>query len=136
VIEPRVTPDQLAELYALQLLPGRIRNRRVALNLTVFVAAAESLGVPTPEPEFYFHETREWRFDLSWPEYLVAFELEGGVFSGGRHTRGKGYTEDAKKYTEASLKGWTLIRCTSEQVRTGEALTTLLRAFGIEQERP
>ncbi len=35
---------------------------------------------------------------------------------GGRHTRGAGYANDAEKYLEAVLAGWTVIRLTERQL--------------------
>jgi len=59
----------------------------------------------------------------------VAWEIEGGVYSGGRHTRGKGYEEDCRKYSEAAVLGWRVIRTTTEMVATGEARALLERVL-------
>ena len=32
------------------------------------------------------------------PTNRIAYEIEGGVFSGGRHTRGVGFIKDCEKY--------------------------------------
>lgn len=89
------------------------------------------MGYPEPVPEFRFHPTRQWRFDLSWPGRKVALELEGVTYSGGgRHQRPKGYAADCEKYTEAALVGWTLIRCTYTQLRSGQVYPWLDRALG------
>lgn len=67
-----------------------------------------------PVQEYQFHPTRKWRFDYAFPPYKVAVEIEGGVWIRGRHTRGKGYTEDIKKYNAAVVLGWRVIRMTPE----------------------
>jgi hypothetical protein len=36
----------------------------------------------------------------------VFIEIEGGVFSGGRHTRPTGFVNDSEKYAQAMLDGW------------------------------
>lgn len=59
---------------------------------------------------------RRWRFDFAWPAKKVAVEIEGGVFSGGRHTRGYGYQSDCEKYNAATMLGWKLIRLTSKMI--------------------
>ncbi len=68
---------------------------------------------PTPEKEYRFYARRKWRFDRAWPGKMVAVEIEGGVYSGGRHTRGKGFEDDCEKYNMAASLGWCVIRITA-----------------------
>jgi hypothetical protein len=49
------------------------------------------------------------------------------VWSGGRHTRGKGFIEDCNKYNEAVMLGWRVIRVTTEMVKSGEAMAYIER---------
>ena len=70
----------------------------------------EHYHFPVPEQELKFHDTRKWRFDYAWPKHKVALEVEGGIFSGGRHTRGVGFLKDMEKYNEAVLLGWRVFR--------------------------
>lgn len=76
-------------------------------------------GVPTPEREHRFHPTRKWRFDYAWPEQRVALEVEGGVWTRGRHTRGAGFVRDMDKYNEATRLGWKLVRVLPDQLHSG-----------------
>lgn len=62
--------------------------------------------------EYKFLRDRRFRFDAALPAHKIAIEYEGGTYSNGRHTRGKGYTNDAKKYNLAAMEGWTLLRYT------------------------
>lgn len=64
---------------------------------------------------------KDWRFDFAWPERNFAVEVEGGAFTNGRHTRGVGFTEDLRKYHFAVSLNWTVYRCGSELVKSGEA---------------
>ncbi len=59
-----------------------------------------------------FDAVRKHRFDFQWSTAKVAVEIEGGVFSGGRHTRGKGYEDDCVKYNLAANSGWIVFRFT------------------------
>jgi len=86
-------------------------------------------GLPPPEREHGFHSTRLWRFDFAWPEQCVALEVEGGVRSNGRHTRGSGFEADCEKYNEAGLLGWTVFRVTGAMVHSGQALQMIERAL-------
>jgi hypothetical protein len=92
------------------------------------LAQIKLAGLPEPVREHRFHGTRKWRFDLAWPSLLVACEVEGGVYAQGRHTRGKGFEEDCRKYNEAATLGWLLVRVTPGLIEQGEALPWLRTA--------
>lgn len=62
------------------------------------------------DTEYLFHPIRKWRFDYAIPQYLIAIEIDGGVYSQGRHTRGKGFENDCEKINEAYLMGWIVLR--------------------------
>lgn len=79
--------------------------------------------------ELMFHPKRRWKFDFAWMTERIAVEVEGGVFSGGRHTRGAGFTADCEKYNEAALLGWAVLRVTGNQVKSGDALRLIERAL-------
>lgn len=75
-----------------------------------------------PTREFHFHPERRWRWDFCWPDRLLALEIEGGVFTGGRHGRGAGIVKDIEKSNAAALLGWRTLRATGTMVRNGTAL--------------
>lgn len=77
--------------------------------------------VPPPTPEYRFAPPRRWRFDRAWPERRVAVELEGGVWSGGRHTRPAGYEADMDKYNCATVEGWKVLRFSAKALDTDPA---------------
>lgn len=60
--------------------------------------------------EHKFHSSRRWRFDFAFVAQRLAVEVEGGAFSGGRHTRGLGFVADCEKYNAAVLGGWRVLR--------------------------
>ena len=69
--------------------------------------------------EVKFHSRRKWRFDFVIIGLnKVAVEVEGGVWSGGRHTRGRGYIGDMEKYNEAALTGWRVLRYPESDIST------------------
>ena len=80
-------------------------------NFSRLVYEATGLNVET---EYRFHPTRQWRFDYAIPAARVAIEVEGGIFTGGRHTRGKGFANDLEKYNTAESMGWHVLRITPE----------------------
>ena len=94
-----------------------------------FMFQIRAYGLPTPEREVMFHPSRKWRFDFCYPQMKLAIEIAGGVWSGGRHVRGAGFTKDCEKYTEAAILGWRILHFTSAQVEIGEAVGKLERAL-------
>jgi hypothetical protein len=90
-----------------------------------FAAVVTAAGLPPPAEEFRFAPPRRWRFDLAWPEYNLAVEIEGGTWTRGRHVRGKGYENDCRKHNCAALAGWLLLRFTPNMLASGEALAVL-----------
>jgi very-short-patch-repair endonuclease len=69
-------------------------------------------------PEYQFDKKRRWRADYAVIQYNILLEVEGGIYTQGRHTRGTGYKNDMEKYTAASLQGWTLIRVQPSELLT------------------
>ena len=60
--------------------------------------------------------------------------MDGGAYSGGRHTRGAGFERDLEKLNSAALAGFLVIRATPGMVGDGRALhaiTAALRMRGL-----
>lgn len=81
-----------------------------AVPVSRFERLLRSVGLPAPVREHRFHPVRRWRFDYAWPGEKVALEVEGGVWTGGRHTRGAGFVADIEKYNAAVVAGWRVVR--------------------------
>lgn len=84
-----------------------------------------SAWLPPYHREYKFHPTRKWRFDFAWPVVKVALEMEGGVFTHGRHSRGKGFEMDCHKYNAAGILGWRVFRVTGDMVNDGPPCTAV-----------
>lgn len=72
--------------------------------------------------ELKFHPIRKWRFDYAIPAAKIAIEVEGGVWTGGRHTSPKGFLNDMEKYNTATIMGWRLLRTTPEDLCSNKTL--------------
>ena len=72
--------------------------------------------------EHKFHPVRRWRFDYAIPTAKIAIEVEGGVWTGGRHTSPKGFLNDMEKYNTAAIMGWRLLRTTPDRLCSNETL--------------
>jgi hypothetical protein len=98
------------------------------MSVLALVEYARMIGLPPSEPEYEFAlPERFWRFDLAFPSIKVAVEIEGGIWTGGRHTRGRGFLADIEKYNHATLLGWRLLRVTPQMIADGQAFVLLDR---------
>lgn len=109
-------------------------NRHV---VTQFLA---EFKIPAPEFEYKFHPTRKWRFDLAWPMIfgrhpgafpLVAIEVQGGIWGGGRHNRGAAMLKEWDKLNEAAAMGWRILYCQPRDLCTFNFVSTLKRALNL-----
>jgi very-short-patch-repair endonuclease len=86
-----------------------------------------AVGIPF-EREVHFARPRKWRADFRIraprPPALdnLLVEVDGGAWTGGRHTSGSGFEADAEKASAAAIAGYRVIRCTPRHVETGECL--------------
>ena len=76
--------------------------------------------------EFKFCPTRRWRADFASIEKKVLIEIEGGIFGGGRHNRGLGFSKDCEKYLWAETNNWHVLRLTYPQL-TLETIEQIVR---------
>jgi very-short-patch-repair endonuclease len=109
--------------------------------MTTFALACESIGLPTPEEEFRWHPSRQFRADYCWPEPMLILEVDGGVFGkgkpcplckrrqGGAHSSIKDILRDMERANAAAMLGWRFLRVTPDQMNDGTALTLVERAL-------
>lgn len=78
----------------------------------LFALACPDFNLPKPIQEYKFHPVRKWRIDYYFEANgrKVGLEVEGGIWTGGRHTRGKGFAGDMEKYNAATALGITILR--------------------------
>jgi hypothetical protein len=105
----------------------KAKNQKPAVG--IFEALLQAEGLPIPESEYRFHPDRKWRFDFAWPAQHLALEVEGGVWSKGRHTRPKGFLGDMEKYNAAAVLGWRVLRCTPDTLTTAQTVLIIRKCF-------
>lgn len=90
-------------------------------------------GLPTPVREYRFLPPRRFKFDFAYPDRKLAVEVNGAIWTQGRHTRGTGASSDAEKLSLAAIHGWRVIVVVGEQIRDGRAIQWIEQALaGIE----
>ena len=70
-------------------------------------------ALPEPVRQQRVVADRKWSFDFAWPVERVAVEIEGGMFRGHGHQRGRSYQKNCEKYNAAVVAGWRLLRYTN-----------------------
>lgn len=84
--------------------------------------------------EYKFHPKRRWRFDYAIPEHKIALEVEGGVWTGGRHIRAQGFLGDMEKYNTATLMGWRVFRTTPDDLYKMATINLLRQAINEDYQ--
>lgn len=86
-----------------------------------------------PTQQFKFCPSRKWRADFAWPRRRVILELDGGIYTRGRHTRPGGFVKDAEKLNAAVALGYAVLRIpgpllTSDPLAVVEQVKQVLHA--------
>ena len=89
-------------------------------------------GLPAPVREYTFAPKRRYRSDFAFPNHMLLVEIEGAIYTGGRHVRGAGYEADIEKYNLAVLQGYRVLRFSPRMVRDGMALAMIEEALMME----
>jgi len=107
----------------------KANGKRGPRKATVIADAVwRAYGLPIPCREFMFC-ARRWRIDFAWPERKIALEVDGGIWTGGGHTRGSGVIRDQDKMNRATILGWRIIHCTPADVKAGKVFGLLKELF-------
>lgn len=102
------------------------RSKRSAAE--AFQFGCEVNGLPVPEAEYEFSH-RNYRADYAWPDWGLLLEVEGGVWTSGRHTRASGFVGDMAKYNLAACYGYRLIRVVPDDLFSGATFDLIRRAL-------
>ena len=89
----------------------------------------EQHGVPLGVGQHRFVPGRQYRFDRAWPEQRVAVEVQGGIWTGGRHARGSGIAAECVKLSIAAALGWRVLPLTVEMIESGQAVELIRQAL-------
>ncbi|MFQ5788165.1 MAG: hypothetical protein ACE5H1_09320 [Thermodesulfobacteriota bacterium] len=92
-----------------------------------FLFLLKTSHIEKPVEEYRFDANRKWRFDFAWVIEKVAVEIEGGIWSAGRHVRGSGFIADCDKYNSAALDGWIVFRFTSKHLDDPKAVCNAIQ---------
>ena len=106
-----VTQSELEELFAFQV---------------------KATGLPEPEREAAVIPGRKFRFDFCFTEQRLLIEVNGGTFTKGAHSTGRGIARDYEKSNLAQLQGWRCLSFDGKAVKSGEAAELIRKALEAE----
>lgn len=93
----------------------------------MFMLALKAANIPAPIAEYKFFASRRWRFDFAWPDKKLALEIQGGIWIGGRHSRGAALVKEWEKLNTAAANGWRVIYCQPKDCAT-EYIMSMIHA--------
>lgn len=93
-----------------------------------FAKQISDARLPNPLLEFRFMQSRDWRFDYAWPDFMLAVEVQGMV-----HRIKARFLSDVEKLAYAQMHGWTVLLISGQDIRSPRGvlwLQTLLEQRG------
>jgi very-short-patch-repair endonuclease len=94
---------------------ARVRQTEAQILLGIHLAELKFFA----SAEFQFCE-RSWRFDWANRDRKIAFECNGGKWSGG-HRHGAAIEDENEKINTAQMMGWKVLQFTNQEILTGRA---------------
>lgn len=92
----------------------------------------KALGLPEPVREYPAITGRKFRFDFAWLEHRLLVEVNGGTYTKGAHSTGRGIARDYEKANLAVLQGWRVLSFDVKSVKSGEAVEVIRQALDAE----
>jgi hypothetical protein len=87
------------------------------------------LKMPTPIREFIPIPGRKLRFDFGFPDWRLLVEVQGAVWTKGKHGRGSGIIQDQDKLNLATLNGFFCLQFSVNHVEDGRAVKVIAQAL-------
>lgn len=123
-------------------LPKKVAGSGNRHNPQVVIAFFRHHGLPEPVPEYRFDPKRKWRFDWAWPENwagqsfafhhaLLALEVQGGIWTQGRHVRPAAMLKEFEKLNQAATLGWRILFVTPDQLLTKATVDLVREALAL-----
>ena len=92
----------------------------------------KALGLPEPIREYQAIKGRKFRFDFAWLEQRLLVEVNGGTYTKGAHSTGRGIARDYEKANLAVLQGWRVLSFDGKSVKDGTAVEVIRKALEAE----
>lgn len=101
----------------------------------ILVQQIQWAKLPAPHREYcHVIPKRKYRFDLAWPEFRFAVEVQGATWIKAAHSTGGGIERDCEKIVLAQLAGWNVFPVTGGQIQSGLAIRWIQSALRQYEE--
>lgn len=128
----KVRDQALAKLGLRDAAPTRLQRELHRAQTSevndLFARQLAAAGLPF-ETEVKLVLDRGWRWDAV--VHRLAIEVQGGVWTGGAHTRGWGVARDIEKSQAAVRAGYIPLFVTAQQVRDDDATSVVRDALTV-----
>ena len=117
------------------ILARKLANEKRALEYEMFRRKlAAFTGCVVGKEHFFARPVREWRIDVVILDLKIGIEIEGGVWTNGRHTRGKGFIDDIERYNAAVTFGWVILRFTPQDLNKITTFETIKKVVELKKD--
>ena len=99
--------------------------------MSAFPWLCEAAGLPRPVAEYRFAPPRRWRIDWAFLDAKIALEVQGGLFTGGRHVRGAALLKEHEKLNALAIAGYRVLFVTPQQFAAGAAIALVQKALDV-----
>ena len=124
VFRRRPKPNKTAEIsFAFQC-------RCMRLPPVIEQGMLERPGVFTPKT----HKQAYWVFDFLFRDFKIIVEIDGGIWmrGGGAHSHPVDITRNMTKGNDAALQGYSVLRFTPDEVKSGHAIAFTQRLLAAK----
>ena len=94
----------------------------------IFAFQLDALGIDYVR-QYRAIKGRQFAFDFAFLDKRLLVEINGGTYTVGAHSTGKGIARDYEKSNLAQLQGWRCLAFDGKMVRSGEAVEVVRKAL-------
>ena len=76
--------------------------------------------------ELVTFDVKQWRYDVIFPTVKLCIEVQGGVFTHGKHSRGENQVNDMYKSNSAQRVGYACFQFPPRDLSSGKAATDVI----------
>ena len=98
-----------------------------------FLPLLKSHGIPEPTTEYRFAPPRRWRMDYAWPDAKLALEVQGGIWTRGRHSRPAALLKEWEKLNTGATMGYRFLFCQPADLLKPETINAIKAALSHDK---